>query len=110
MKNPRLGSGNVFEDAGFSLEEAVELRFKAQLYQAVLACARQYKAKELEILFDEPQPRISELLNGKIANKSIEKLLWYAGRLGIVPRAKFPQTRKREVEQELREACAISAH
>lgn len=110
MKNPSLGSGNVFEDVGFSPEEAVELRFKSQLYQAVLACARQYTPKQLEIILGEEQPRISELLNGKIANKSIEKLLSYAGHLGIEPRAKFPQTRKREVEQELREACAVSAH
>src|SRR2546430_2755460 len=29
----------------------------------------------------EPQPRVSELLNGKIANKSVGKLLSYAGRL-----------------------------
>ena len=108
MKNPRLGSGDVFKDAGFSREEAVELRFKAELYQAVLACARQYKPKDLEILFREPQPRVSELLNGKIANKSIEKLLWYAGRLGIVPRVKFAQLRKHVVERELEDAYAIN--
>jgi predicted XRE-type DNA-binding protein len=108
MKNPRLGSDDVFRDAGFSPEEAVELRFKAELYQAVLACARQYKPKELEILFHEPQPRVSELLNGKIANKSIEKLLWYAGRLGIVPKVKFSQVRKHDVERELEEASALS--
>lgn len=107
MKNSRLGSGDVFQDAGFSPEEAVKLRFKAELYQAVLTCARQYTPKQLEILFDEPQPRVSELLNGKIANKSIEKLLWYAGHLGIVPNVKFPQVRKQAVEQELKEACAV---
>jgi predicted XRE-type DNA-binding protein len=108
MKNPRLGSGDVFRDAGFSPEEAVELRFKAELYQAVLACARQYKPKDLEILFHEPQPRVSELLNGKIANKSIEKLLWYAGKLGIVPKVKFPQLRKHDVDRELEEASALA--
>jgi predicted XRE-type DNA-binding protein len=108
MKNPRLGSGDVFRDAGFSPEEAVELRFKSELYHAVLACARQYKPKDLEILFREPQPRVSELLNGKIANKSIEKLLWYAGKLGIVPKVKFPQLRKHEVERELEGASAPS--
>ena len=107
MKNPRLGSGDVFQDAGFSPQEAVELRFKAELYQAVLACARQYSPKQLEILFGEPQPRVSELLNGKIANKSIEKLLVYAGHLGIEPKVKFPQVRKHAVEQELKEACAV---
>ena len=108
MKNPRLGSGDVFQDAGFSSEEAVELRFKAELYQAILTCARQYKPKDLEILFNEPHPRISELLNGKISNKSIEKLLWYAGHLGMVPKATFPQVRKQAVEQELREAYATA--
>jgi predicted XRE-type DNA-binding protein len=108
MKNPRLGAGNVFRDAGFSPEETVELRFKAELHQAVLACARQYKPKDLEILFHEPQPRVSESLNGKIANKSIEKLLWYAGKLGIVPKVKFPQLRKRDVERELEQASALA--
>jgi predicted XRE-type DNA-binding protein len=108
MKNPRSGSGDVFRDAGFSPEEAVELRFKAELYQAVLVCARQYKPKDLEILFHEPQPRVSELLNGKIANKSIEKLLWYAGKLGIVPKFKFPQLRKHEIERKLEEGPALA--
>ena len=108
MKNPRLGSGDVFRDAGFSPEEAVELHFKAELYQAVLACARQYKPRDMQILFHEPQPRVSELLNGKISNKSIEKLLWYAGKLGIVPKVKFPQLRKHEVERELEEASSLS--
>jgi predicted XRE-type DNA-binding protein len=106
MTNTRSGSGDVFQDAGFSPEESVKLRFKAELYQAILTVAQQYKPKDLEILFGEPQPRVSELLNGKIANKSIEKLLWYAGHLGIVPRSVFPQERKKEVEAELKHAYA----
>ena len=108
MKNARLGTGDVFRDAGFSPEESIELRFKAELYQAVLACARQYKPRDLEILFHEPQPRVSELLNGKLANKSIEKLLRYAGKLGIVPKVKFRQLRKQDVERELGEASALA--
>jgi predicted XRE-type DNA-binding protein len=55
----------------------------------------------LEIILAEPQPRVSELLNGKIANKSVDKLLEYAGRLGIEPKAKFPQTHKEVVQREL---------
>jgi hypothetical protein len=51
---------------------------------------------------------VSELLNGKIANKSIEKLLWYAGKLGIVPKVKFSQLRKHDVERELEEASALA--
>jgi len=41
-----------------------------------------------------PQPRVSELLNGKIANRSVDKLFYYTGRLGIEAKAKFSQTRK----------------
>jgi hypothetical protein len=44
---------------------------------------------------------VSELLNGKIANKSVDKLLHYAGRLGIEAKTKFAQTRKEVVEREL---------
>ena len=44
---------------------------------------------------------MSELLNGKIANKSVDKLLYYAGRLGIEVKAKFAWTHKEVVEKEL---------
>jgi len=71
------------------------------LYQAILRCARKYSQKDLQIILGEPQPRVSELLNGKIARKSVDKLLHYAGRLGIEAKAKFPQVHKEAVEREL---------
>ena len=94
-------SGNVLDDLGFSPEHATALKFKAELYQAILKCAKKYSQKQLQIILAEPQPRISELLNGKIANKSIDKLLHYAGRLGIEAKAKFSQTHKDLVDKEL---------
>jgi predicted XRE-type DNA-binding protein len=93
--------GNVLDDLGFSAEHSTALKFKAELYQAILRCARKYSQKELQIILGEPQPRVSELLNGKIAQKSVDKLLHYAGRLGIEAKAKFAQTRKEVVEKEL---------
>lgn len=93
--------GNVLDDLGFSPEQATALKFKAELYQAILKVAKKYSQKELQIILGEPQPRVSELLNGKIANKSVDKLLSYAGRLGIEAKAKFAQTRKEVVEKEL---------
>ncbi len=93
--------GNVLDDLGFSPEQATALKFKAELYRAVLKVARKYSQKELQLILGEPQPRVSELLNGKIANKSVDKLLYYAGRLGIEARAKFAQTHKGVVEKEL---------
>jgi len=87
--------------AGNEEQAATALKFKAELYQAILRIAKKYSQKKLQIILGEPQPRVSELLNGKIANKSVDKLLYYAGRLGIETKAKFVQTRKEVVEKEL---------
>ncbi len=104
-KPTHVTHGNVLDDLGFSPEQATALKFKAELYQAILSVAKKYSQKnsqkKLQIILGEPQPRVSELLNGKIANKSVDKLLYYAGRLGIETKAKFVQTRKEVVEKEL---------
>ena len=93
--------GNVLDDLGFSPEQATVLKFKAELYQAILKYARKYSQQELQAILGEPQPRVSELMNGKIANKSVDKLLYYAGRLGIEPKSRFPQSNKEIVQREL---------
>jgi predicted XRE-type DNA-binding protein len=90
----RVACRNVLDDLGFPPEQATALKFKAELYQAILKVAKKYSQKELQIILREPQPRVSELLNGKIASKSVDKLLSYAGRLGIEAKAKFVQVHK----------------
>jgi predicted XRE-type DNA-binding protein len=100
-KPTHLTRGNVLDDLGFSPEHATTLKFKAELYQAILRVAKKYSQKELQIILGEPQPRVSELLNGKIANKSVDKLLSYAGRLGIEAKAKFTQAHKEVPQKEL---------
>jgi predicted XRE-type DNA-binding protein len=100
-KPTHVTHGNVLGDLGFSPEQATALEFKAALYQATLKVARKYSQKDLQRILGEPQPRVSELLNGKIANKSVDKLLYYAGRLGIEAKARFTQTHKEVVEKEL---------
>jgi predicted XRE-type DNA-binding protein len=100
-KPAHVTRGNVLDDLGFSPEHATALKFKAELYQAILKYSQNYSQKDLQVILGEPQPRVSELLNGKIANKSVDKLLYYAGRLGIEARTKFVQTRKEIVEKEL---------
>jgi predicted XRE-type DNA-binding protein len=104
-KPTHLTYGNVLDDLGFSPEQATILKFKADLYQAILKHARKYSQKQLQVILAEPQPRVSELLNGKIANKSVDKLLCYAGRLGIEAKARFPQTNKQVVRRELAAAA-----
>jgi len=100
-KPTHVTRGNVLDDLGFSPEHATALKFKAELYQAILKYSDKYSQKELQVILGEPQPRVSELLNGKIANKSVDKLLYYAGRLGIEARATFSQKHKEIVEKEL---------
>ncbi len=100
-KPPHATRANVLDDLGLSPDQATALKFKAELYQAILRVAKKYSQKKLQIILGEPQPRVSELLNGKIANKSVDKLFYYAGRLGIETKAKFVQTRKEVVEKEL---------
>ncbi len=104
-KPTHVTRGNVLDDLGFTPEQATVLKFKADLYQAILKHAKKYSAKELQVILAEPQPRVSELLNGKIANKSVDKLLYYAGRLGIEAKARFPQTNKQVIRRELAAAA-----
>ena len=76
-------------------------KFRTELYAEILRCARHYSQKELQAIFDEPQPRVSELLHGRIAGKSVEKLMYYASRLGIEVRTSF-ERRTLSLEDELR--------
>src|SRR5436305_6653993 len=93
--------GNVLDDLGFSPEHRTALKFKAEIYRAILKYARKYSQKELQVILGEPQPRVSELLNGKIANKSVDKLLLYAGRLGIEAKARFAQTHRPMMDRDV---------
>jgi len=99
-----LKHGNVLDDLGFSPEQATTLGFKAELYRVILKCARKYSQKESQIILGVPQPRVSEWLNGKIANKTVDKLLHYAGKLGLEAKARFVQARKVAVEKDLARA------
>ena len=100
-KPTHVTRGNVLDDLGFSPEQAAAVKFKAELYRAILKCAQKYSQRELQAILREPQPRVSELLNGKIANKTVDKLLYYAGRLGIEAKTKFTQAHREVVEKEL---------
>jgi predicted XRE-type DNA-binding protein len=107
-KPGHITRGNVLDDLGFSPEQAAALKFRAQLYQAILKYSEKYSQKELQVILGEPQPRVSELLNGKIANKSIDKLLYYAGRLGIETRAKFVQAHKEVINSKIEKGYAAA--
>ena len=81
-----ITKGAVFSDLGFSPSESAALKVKADLYFAIrrIIHSKGYKPRQLEKMLNQPQPRISELMNGKINQVSIEKLLGYLESLGEV--------------------------
>lgn len=68
---------NVFEDLGFNTEEAANLKIRADL----MLDLRQYIQErgwtqaQAAAFFGETQPRISNLMHGKIGRFSVDRLL-----------------------------------
>ena len=78
-------SGNVFLDIGFPPLEAENLRVRAGLMIELIKIIRSRKLTQLAAsrLFRVSQPRISDLMTGKIDRFSIDALvemLWRGGR------------------------------
>ena len=76
---------NVFDDLGFSREQAVALQIKADLHSQIIKQVRNYKQSELQRILGEPQPRVSDLVRRKIAKFSLETLIDYASALNMRP-------------------------
>lgn len=84
-KPTHITKGDVLDDLGFTRAEASALKIKSDLLDAILReiDKRGYSQRQLVDLLDEYQPSVSNLLQGKIAKVSIEKLLYYSDRLNI---------------------------
>jgi predicted XRE-type DNA-binding protein len=78
---------NVFEQIGFSREEAAALKMKSELHSQIVKAIKRkgYTQAELQKRLDESQPRISDLMTGKISKFSLETLINYAEALGLRP-------------------------
>jgi predicted XRE-type DNA-binding protein len=80
----RVTKGSVLDDLGFAPEVALELKLKAELHSQILRLIRRhgYGARDLERILGIQQPRVSELMRGKLSLLGIKKLLEYADKLG----------------------------
>lgn len=78
---------NVFEQIGFSPEEAASLKMKSELHSQIIKTIKKrgYTQADLQKRLDESQPRISDLMTGKISKFSLETLITYAEALGLRP-------------------------
>lgn len=85
IKPTHITKGDVFDDLGLTRSEASALKLKATLLDAILQEIEDhgYTQKQLVEILDEYQPSVSNLIRGKIAKLSLEKLLYYSDRLRI---------------------------
>ena len=90
-----MSMAKSFEDLGFSREEAAALKLKADLHSRIVKCAARYSQGQLQQILDESQPRVSDLLRGKISKFSLETLVIYAEKLGLRTEIKTRKARSR---------------
>lgn len=91
-------SGNVFKDLGFSAEEAEHLKIRSTMMARLreLISSRGLTQAEAAALFGVTQPRVSDLVRGKIDLFSIDTLVDMLSHSGIKVRLTFTEaTRKR---------------
>lgn len=86
---------NLFEDLGFSPEEAAALKLKTDLHTKVVRAAARYSQRQVQTILDESQPRVSDLLRGKMSKFSLETLVIYAEKLGLRTEIKTRKARSR---------------
>ena len=92
----RKGSGNVFKDAGFPPAEATHLQIRADLMLQIertlkeLGLTQVKAAKVLGI----SQPRVSDLVRGRIELFSIDALVEMLDHLGITVTLRIKRSRR----------------
>ncbi len=79
------GSGNVFRDIGFPPHEAHNLQMRAELMMKVETFVAKCKLtqKEAAKLLGLTQPRLNDLLKGKIDKFSLDALVNMLARAGM---------------------------
>ena len=81
----RRSSGNVFQDLGFSKAEADNLKIRTDLMIRLSKVieARRLTQAQAASLFGVTQPRVSDLVRGKIDRFSIDTLVAMLGHAGV---------------------------
>ena len=88
--------GSVLDELNMSEQDRLELKLKAALHQDILKLIKKKRItpRQIEKLFDIPQPRVSELLRGKLSLLSVSKLLYYAHLLGARADVRLKATKR----------------
>ncbi len=89
-------SGNVFRDLGFRPEEAENLKLRSELMIEIhkLIERRHLTQVRAAALLGVTQPRVSDLVRGKIDRFSIDTLVAMLGHAGVRVRLTLPRNRR----------------
>ena len=89
-------TGNVFRDLGFPPDEAEHLRIRSDLLIQLQKAIRSQGLKQAEAakLLDVTQPRVSDLMRGRLDLFSVDTLIDMLARLGIRVRVVFSSSKR----------------
>ena len=92
-------SGNVFKDLGFSSEQSANLLVRAELMLEIEKYIKRERLTQTEAAkqLGVTQPKISNLLNGKIDTFTIDKLVNMLARVGRKTNVKVVRDRQLKV-------------
>ncbi len=92
-------SGNVFRDLGFGPEDAQHLLVRSQLMLKIekLLKARHLTQAAAARIMGVSQPRVSDLLRGKVNLFSTDALIDMLAKLGVTVRLAFAASNSRRV-------------
>jgi predicted XRE-type DNA-binding protein len=83
---------DVLDDLGFSPEQTALLREKIHLQTEIVKRGKGYTQAQLAEILDEHQPRISDLMTGKVSKFTLDTLFLYAAKLKHVKAAAKRET------------------
>ena len=90
-------SGNVFKDLGFTSEEAEHLKIRSDLMIQLqkLIAARGLRQAQAAKILGVTQPRVSDLLRGRIDLFSTDAIIDMLARLGVRVKVALVPTKQR---------------
>ena len=91
------GSGNVFADMGFAPDKAASLLIRTDLTIAITERIKEsgLTQKQTARLFGVTQPRVSDIVRGRVDRFSIDALVEMLTRLGVEVRLELRKRRVR---------------
>ena len=89
-------TGNVFRDLGFPPDEAEHLRVRSDLLVQLQKAIKSQGLKQAEAakLLDVTQPRVSDLMRGRLDLFSVDSLIDMLARVGVRVRVVFTTTKR----------------